>query len=103
MGPHVRAHVPLPAVLGQVCLNQHGTEVRLTPRPSQGDSCGIGSSARPLTTRIEPRNTRHASPSGLGRNWRNLFPSLSPWFVNLDSEPCSTSIIGSVKPQSPAR
>src|SRR5260370_5808480 len=66
-----------------------GTEVRLTPRPSQGDSCGIGSSAKRLTTRIEPRNTRHASPSGLGRNWRNLFPSLSPWFVNLDSEPCT--------------
>src|SRR5216684_2741648 len=65
----------------------HGTEVRLTPRPSEGDSCAVGRSAMPLTTRIESRNTRHASPSGLGRNRRNLFPSLSPWFVNLDSEP----------------
>ena len=72
----------------------HGTEVRLTPRPSEGDSCAVGRSAMPLTTRIESRNTRHASPSGLGRNRRNLFPSLSPWFVNLDSEPwpCSNPL-----------
>src|SRR5712691_13101715 len=69
-------------------LSRHGTEVRLTPSPSEGDSCAVGRSAMPLTTRIESRNTRHASPSGLGRNRRNLFPSLSPWFVNLDSEPC---------------
>src|SRR5258707_15371087 len=71
----------------------HGTEVRLTPPPSEADSCALGRSAMPLTTRIESWNTRHASPSGVDRNWRNLFPPLSPWFVNLDSEPCCGEVV----------
>jgi hypothetical protein len=65
----------------------HGWEVRLTRRPSGVGVLCLWQSRPPLTTKIEPRNTRHASLFGLVRNCRNLFPSRSLWFVNLDSAP----------------
>ena len=40
---------------------------------------------------IGPRNARYASLFGLGRNRKNLIPRVAPWFVNLDSVPCSRS------------
>jgi hypothetical protein len=51
-----------------------GSEVRLTPRPSEVGSCAIGHGTMPLTTGIKCRNALHASPFGAGGNRRNLFP-----------------------------
>jgi hypothetical protein len=66
----------------------HGSELRLTPSPPEQVSYAFDRRSMPPTAKFESRNTRYASLSSPKRNSRNLFPRLSPWFVNLDSVPC---------------